>query len=451
MIGRINTTRDRELLEFLPAAIELEQTPSSNAGSLIIWAIVILFVIAVAWACFGKIDIVAISQGKIIPSEYSKQVQAFEVAKIAAIHVKEGQQVQQGDILIELDATQAEADQLRIRHELDERQERIERLEWFERWIQNIETTSHVTLLSDPEQTDAAMPKQLALLEQERAELLSRLQQLASEQDKLNAELHMVAAEITKKERILPILKERVDALDTLRRKEFGSKLQYLELKQQWITEEQDLAVQQGRQQQLHAALASVQTQRQTLLSEQRKQKLGELQDLRIQLATLEQDAIKADERVKQYTLSAPITGQVQQLAIHTVGGVVTEAQPLMIIVPQDDILEVEARLLNKDIGFVQEGQKAEVKIDTFNFTKYGFIDAEILSISDDAIQDEQRGLIYNARLKLKQNGLNIEGKWVTLSPGMSVTAEVKTGTRRLIEFFLSPLLRYKQDSLGER
>ena len=158
-----------------------------------------------------------------------------------------------------------------------------------------------------------------------------------------------------------------------------------------------------------------------------------------------------AEQRLQHYILTTPITGQVQQLATTTIDGVVQSAQPLMQIVPSDSALEVEAMILNKDIGFVQEGQKAEVKIDTFNFTKYGLIDAQISSISDDAINDEQLGLVYSARVKLNTDNLTVEGREVRLSPGMSVTTEVKTGQRRLIEFFLSPLLRYKQESLGER
>ncbi|MCX2836051.1 HlyD family efflux transporter periplasmic adaptor subunit [Microbulbifer thermotolerans] len=136
---------------------------------------------------------------------------------------------------------------------------------------------------------------------------------------------------------------------------------------------------------------------------------------------------------------------------MHTIGDVVTPAQELMLIVPEQSELEVEAFILNKDIGFVQEGQTAEVKIDTFNFTKYDVIDAEPINLSDDAVQDEKLGLIYKARLRLKQNGLSVEDKYVRLSPGMSVMAEVKTEQRQIIEFFLSPLLRYKKDSLKER
>ncbi|MBU6952826.1 HlyD family type I secretion periplasmic adaptor subunit [Hahella sp. HN01] len=167
--------------------------------------------------------------------------------------------------------------------------------------------------------------------------------------------------------------------------------------------------------------------------------------------ALLQEERIKAEQRSRQTRLTAPIDGTVQQLAVHTVGGVVTPAQELMLVVPEHSEMEVEALVLNKDIGFVQEGQSAEVKVDTFNFTKYGIIDAELVDLSDDAIQDENLGLVYKARLKLKQDGLTVENQYVRLSPGMSVTSEIKTGQRRLIEYFLSPLLRYKQESLGER
>ena len=141
----------------------------------------------------------------------------------------------------------------------------------------------------------------------------------------------------------------------------------------------------------------------------------------------------------------------VQQLAIHTIGGVVTPAQELMKVVPQNATVEVEALVQNKDIGFISQGQTAEVKVDTFNFTKYGVIDAEVINITQDAVADENLGWVFQMRLKLDKNSVDVNEKPIKLSPGMSIMAEVKTGKRRLIEFFLSPLLRYKQESIRER
>jgi hemolysin D len=457
LLHKDQSVTPKELYEFLPAAIEVEQTPSSKAGRAIIWAIVILFTIAAIWAYFGKVDIVAVAQGKVIPSEHIKHIQPLEAAKIKAIHVREGQYVQKGDPLITLDNTQTQADVERLSHEIQERQANIERFQAFENWLERLTgeplhgvRPNSLTVGSDPSLETGKLAQQ-HLLNQQKAELTSRLSAYQNEKRKQLAEKAMTQGEVTKKQRILPVLKERVDALETLLKKDYGSKLQFLELKQELIEEEQDLLIQQSRTEQLDASIQSIQDQVDTLISEIRLNNLNQLQENQLQLAGLKQDLIKANERNKQKQLIAPINGQVQQLAVHTVGGVVTPAQALMVIVPQESQMEVEAMILNKDIGFVHEGQLAEVKIDTFNFTKYGLIDAEISSISDDAIEDENLGLVYSARFKLDREEIQVDERMVRLSPGMSVTAEVKTGQRRLIEYFLSPLLRYKQESLGER
>ena len=150
-------------------------------------------------------------------------------------------------------------------------------------------------------------------------------------------------------------------------------------------------------------------------------------------------------------TLTAPVDGVVQQLAIHTIGGVVTPAQALLALVPRENALEVEAVLENKDIGFVYAGQDATVKLETFLFTRYGTIPGKVRVVSNDAANDEKRGLIYPVRVQLARTTMQIENKTVNLSPGMAATVEIKTGTRRVIEYFLSPLLQYANESLRER
>jgi hemolysin D len=189
--------------------------------------------------------------------------------------------------------------------------------------------------------------------------------------------------------------------------------------------------------------------------------------------AGLAQDVIKAEERTKLQVLKAPVDGMVQQLAVHTVGGVVTPAQPLLVLVPVDSHLEIEAMVSNRDVGFVEPGQPAEIKVGTFNFTRYGLLLGKVLSVSHDAVgkddltdptkdkgqQDGHRvkfasddeGPVYAARVSLERTSMQIEGKDVNLAPGMAVTAEIKTGDRRIISYLLSPLRKYRQDSLRER
>ena len=186
----------------------------------------------------------------------------------------------------------------------------------------------------------------------------------------------------------------------------------------------------------------------------------------------LAQDVIKAEERTKLQILTAPVDGVVQQLAVHTVGGVVTPAQALAVVVPVDSHLEIEAMVSNRDIGFVHAGQEAEIKIDTFNFTRYGLLQGRVLNVSSDAItrdkppeksndklpgaesaSSEPKGqeMNYAARVSLDRTQMLVEDKLVNLSPGMAVTAEIKTGTRRIISYLLSPVLKYKQETLRER
>jgi hemolysin D len=187
------------------------------------------------------------------------------------------------------------------------------------------------------------------------------------------------------------------------------------------------------------------------VIAETRGTALNVRQEAQVQATSLHQELIKAQQRSKFTHLTSPVDGVVQQLAVHTIGGVVTEAQQLMIIVPSDNPLIVDVMVQNKDIGFVYPGQVAVIKVETFPFTKYGTIDATVTTVSNDAIQDEKLGLIYAARLKLSRSTIAVEDKIINLSAGMAVSAEMKTGRRRVIEYFLSPLMQYKDESLHER
>ena len=178
---------------------------------------------------------------------------------------------------------------------------------------------------------------------------------------------------------------------------------------------------------------------------------MTELSETETKLDSITEEINKAERRLALTTLTAPVAGTVQQLAIHTVGGVVTEAQPLMVLVPDDSPIEVEAMVPNKDIGFVHEGQDAIVKIETFNFTKYGYVNGTVREVSHDAVSDKEHGLIYTRHITLQTNHMRVDDHEVKLTPGMAVTAEVKMGQRRVIEFLLSPLLRYRQESGRER
>jgi len=225
----------------------------------------------------------------------------------------------------------------------------------------------------------------------------------------------------------------------------------YLEKEQACLDLARQLGVQQTAVIQAGAAKQEAERRRDGVIAQTRRALLDLLQQADQKIVSLTQELAKARYQEALTTLEAPVDGTVQQLAIHTVGGVVTPAQPLMVIVPQDQPVEVEAMLENKDIGFVHPGQAVTVKVETFTYTKYGTLDGTVVSVSRDAIEDEKRGLIYSSKIRLDRDHLNIKGQDIKLSPGMAVTVEVKTDQRRVIEYFLSPLQQYTSESIRER
>ncbi|MCB1863343.1 MAG: HlyD family type I secretion periplasmic adaptor subunit, partial [Gammaproteobacteria bacterium] len=277
------------------------------------------------------------------------------------------------------------------------------------------------------------------------------LKALQAERRKRQAEQVSLQQQVHKLEAVLPLVAKRAETLRRLSEKKFLGESEFLEMEQERLETENDLATNRKRADEIIAAIAEIDAQQEQVQRRFLSQVLLERQQNRKRSEALIQEQVKAASRLNAYTLVSPIDGVVQQLAVHTLGGIVTPAQQLMVIIPDQAVLEVEALVENRDIGFVREGQQVEVKIDAFPFTKYGIIPAEVTDLSNDAINDEVKGLVYKAKVTLKESRIRVDQKWVNLSPGMTVTAEVKTGTRRLIEFFLAPLLRYRQESIRER
>jgi hemolysin D len=285
--------------------------------------------------------------------------------------------------------------------------------------------------------------------------------QLAEYQAKVAATQHLVdqrqaAVEQTNEnilrlEATVPMEVERAEAYKKLLEHEAVTKMDFLQAEGQRIDKAQELAGQKKKLQQDRAALAEAEKHYRAMVSEFQQNKQAELSVLETKVASLEQEVTKAGQKAGLQRLMSPIDGVAQQLAVHTVGGVVTPAQQLLIVVPRDHPVEVEAQVENRDVGFVKEGQPVEIKVETFQFTLYGTIPGHVLTVSNDAASIEKVGLVYPTRVSMDRSTIHVEGKQVNLSPGMAVTVEIKTGQRRIIEYLLSPLLRSAQESLRER
>lgn len=427
----------RQEREFLPAALEIQATPPSPIGRAILWSILLFTGTAVAWASLGRIDIVAIAPGKLIPAGYSKVIQPLETATVQAIQVQDGQRVEAGQTLIELDSRITEADLKRLQEEQRRAEAEHQRLQRLARWSEQQQQPP-------PEDSDDLLR---ARIQEQRA----RLHALQSERGKIEAERDAIRKQVEKLKAILPIVSRRAQGLEQLSEQKMAAESQYLELEQQRLETQHDLYAQEQKVEELERSVQEVEARIEHAQKAFRKQTLEQLQEAEAKLNAANQELQKADTRHRAMTLTAPVAGRAQQLAVHSTGAVVTPAQALMVIVPGQRQLEVEAQLLNKDIGFVREGQPAEIKIDAFNFTRYGVIPAQVTGISDDAVPDEKQGWVYKVRIAPERTHIDIKGKKVELTPGMTVTAEIKTGDRRIIEYFLSPLLKGLDESVGER
>lgn len=445
--------RQRYEAQFLPAALALQETPLSPAPRIAMWLLIAFAGLAVLWASLGYIDIVATAQGKIVPNDRVKTIQSMETATVQAIYVSDGQSVKAGDLLIELDATAADADTESIAGDLRIAQLLAARDRAFMASLNQLQAGKHhAPQLQAPEGVSKPQAdNEQRHLDGEWQELLSKLARLEADKASREAELRATQATVAKLQNTAPIARQLAEDYQKLQGKKFVSSHDYLEREQARIEQEGELATQQQKRQALKAAIQEADKQRTELLASTKRSVMDRLHDSEQKIAGYQQALIKALQRSQLLKLTAPVDGSVQQLAMHTVGGVVTPAQPLLIIVPADQALEIEAFIENKDIGFVNPGQDAEIKIETFQYSKYGTLHGEVLQVSTDAINDEKRGLIYAAKVKLPSTSMQIENKTVNLSPGMAVTVEIKTGNRRVIEYFLSPLIEHVGESFRER
>ncbi len=466
----VSRRRDLELA-FLPAALEIVETPPSPVGRAIAGVIISVFCLAIAWASWGTVDIIATAQGKIVPSGRSKIMQPFETAVVRAIHVTDSQHVHAGDLLIELDPTMDRAEQEHLHSDLVAAQIDIARLRAGLSGAADPLTEFHPPADADP----ALVANERQLLIDQTTEQRAKLSALDRQAAEKAAERATASATIDKIAAEIPLQRQRVDMREQLLVKGLESKILYLQEAQDLAANQKELLVQESHMNEAEAALQALVEERAQAVSEYRHSLADDLVKAYAKAAGLTQDLIKAARKTGLQRLTAPVDGTVQQLAIHTIGGVVTPAQALLVVVPADSHLEIEAMVSNRDIGFVHPGQRADIKIDTFNYTRYGLLHGEVESVSADAVTPDRReddpnarptGLdksaaastdtgakepVYAARVSVDKAAMVVDDKSVNLTPGMAVTVEIKTGSRHIISYLLSPLLRYGHESLRER
>ena len=432
--------------EFLPAILEVIETPPSPTGRLIMWTMLFILVVVFVWSVFGHINEVAVAPGKVIPTGQVKTIQVKNKSIVKEIHVKEGQHVEKGEVLVVMDPTSTDADSDSLN----------KRAAYYALDIQRLEAELNGTSFSpksDPnlELKDITAEQSLyqSRVSQHRAEMEAAVNAVNQKEAALNAE----RVNLNKYDEMLAIAREKENRLIELTKENAISEFQLFEQTSQRINYEKTAAAQLDLINRAEAELSEAQAKLSNLDAAYKKDVMASLVESRKQYYALTEESKKADENQRLSTVVAPCSGTVYNLAVHTEGGVVTDAQPLMVIVPDGVELEFEVWAENKDIGFIKEGQEAEVKVATFNFQKFGMLTAYVDEISADSNSDKsdpEKNKRFRLLLKLDENTLK-ENPDIHINPGMEVTAEIKIKEKRIIEFFLDPFRRYTHESLRER
>ena len=438
--------REKET-EFLPAILEVTETPPSPIGRLTMWTILVLVVVLLAWSFLGEINEVAVAGGKVIPSGQVKTVQVKNKGIVKEITVEEGQLVQEGDVLVVLDPTTTTADYDSLK----------KRAAYYKLDIQRLTaelTQQPFTPEEDPDLEPHDLAAEMALYQSRTSDYHTQRQSRLDVIDQKMARLQATQATYEKYAQVLAIQQEKEARLVELSEQNAISEFQLLEQQSATIEYAKNAQAELDELNSIKAEIAEAQQNLANVDASYHKDIMTALVEAKKEYYTVTESIKKADEDSRMATIYAPISGRVYNLNIHTLGGIVTDAQPLMQIVPEDAKLEFEVYADNKDIGFIKVGQEAEVKVETFNFQKFGMYKAEVMEISADAVNepnDQQRDKKYKLLLDPTSNDINVYGQPAKIEIGMNISAEIKIKEKRIIDFFLDPFRRYTSEALRER
>lgn len=444
-VTRVALTSDKEHrrtrlrsaeIDFLPAALEVIEKPVSPTGRITAWVLMIGLAITTAWLIFGRVDVVVSAPGKTQPNGNIKLIQSAGSGVVRAIYVRDGDVVKKGQALVDLDPTLSGAD-------LAQAQKALMNDELDAARNQAIaDALSDKGLHFNPPQglEPAVVATQMRLIAAQIAEVDASAAGLEAARRSSLADRQAASAQIAKLNETVPILSHELENMRELDAKGYAPGLRLLELERQQRSESGDREVAIAQMAKGTADAAKFAEQAAEAREQARRMALTDLAKAQADAILRREEVTRASAKREFQRLVAPVDGTVQQLELHTIGGVVEPAKALMIIVPYREGLEVEARILNKDVGFVHEGQNAAVKLEAFPYTHYGTVPGMVLHLSRDAVPDPKLGSVYIASIGLQRNSIMVDGHRLPLTAGLAATADIRTGSRRIVSYLLSPL-----------
>ena len=438
----LDTDKKKEETEFLASILEVTETPPSPVGRMVLWTIIVFLIVGMVWLFVGEVDEVAVARGKITPTGSVKVVQSGNKGIVKEILVEEGQNVKQGDVLVVLDTTKTQADVDALKKQVAFYTMTVDRLQ---AEMNDAPFIVEPNELLDPKDIAA----QKTLYESRRIKLNSDKNRIESVIAQQSASIASGRATQEKYNALLAVAREKEEKLNELFKSDAVSYFQLLEARQTRVEYQKSSEAMVEEILKAEAQLAEARTQLANVINTYKQETMTQLVEAKRQLDSYQEELRKANQTNEQSVITATDTGEIDGLSIFTIGGIVAEGQTLMNIVPEGAKMEVEAYVDNKDIGFIRVGQDAEVKVETFNFQKFGMLDAEVSDISADATEDErnkEKDKKYRVTLSLENDTSGMD-----LQPGMNVTAEIKIKKKRIVDFFLDPFRQYMDEALRER
>lgn len=444
-----------DALEFAPGLLSIQDSPPAKLPRIVLFTTAALFAILLAWAIFGKLDIVASAEGRLVPQSYVKIVQPAEGGIIQEITVRDGQAVEAGQVLIRMDAKLTESDARTLKNELALKSLQVRRID------------AELSGRPMTARTDDRPSIYAQVNAQYRAHRQSYLDALAEESsalEKARHDLHAAKEVLTKIKQVLPSYRKSADAYQKLKTEGFVSVMAAEEKHRDRIEKEQDLLAQESTTASLLASIAASEKRLAQITSSYRSELQNERIETEAQLSKLREDSQKLSHKANLLELKASQAGIVKDLATHTRGTVVSPGAVLMNIVPKNDPLEMETLINNQDVAFVHMGQRVKIKLAAYPFQKYGMIDGSVIHVGPDTSegtnalpkpgQDKAQqlpGLRYKALVALDTQYLNVDGKQMQLTPGMEAVAEIQQGQRTVMEYLLSPVRKAWHEAARER
>jgi hemolysin D len=443
--------QDNLQYEFLPAALEVIETPPSPFGRIVLWMIVAILVSALTWSYFGKIDEVAVARGKVIPDGNVKIIEPANGGVINSVRVTEGEYVKQGQVLADLDSTLATVDVESAQKSLDTAKAERDILRKVSAGEDATDAINTSNLPDDTKSDLLQLASSTSSSDQVKRQFLSldisqAQKQLATEQQNLSTLKANLSDAQNRQQQLRDTISQTTDAAAL---QSLNSELQTVtgeiaSLQSSIVSQTQRTSSAQSSLNQAKASLGNYSAQNDLST-------VNSIIDQDKKITDLESALAKAQKNIQLQTIKAPVDGTVLSISSTTVGSVITSTQPFVTIVPSGTPLVIEATLSNRDIGFVSVGQKVAIKVDAYSFQRYGYLSGRVKSISPDAFDDQKQGLIYKMKVTIDSNKTTTKNNEINVGAGMSVSAEVKTGKRRIINFFLDPFITKTNEALKVR